>query len=151
MAQIQPLQRGGNIEEAQRSPPPPAASGRRCPVHRRGRARQHRIRRGLHEDFKIGYPSLSNSSDQVALEFSQVIPDTAFPSTLIISRNQRITGRIIGQASASNLSNLIQKPKNSPSRKPSGRPRAGSLALPAPRVRDQSRRCPAASHTPKAD
>lgn len=61
------------------------------------------------KDFKIGYPSLSDSSDQIALEFSQVIPDTAFPSTLVISRNQRITGRIIGNASASNLSSLIQK------------------------------------------
>lgn len=66
------------------------------------------------KDFKIGYPSLSDSSDQIALEFSQVIPDTAFPSTLIISRNQRITGRIIGNASASNLSNLIQKAQKQP-------------------------------------
>lgn len=64
--------------------------------------------------FKIGYPSLSDSSDQIALEFSQVISDTAFPSTLIISRNQRITARIIGQASASNLSNLIQKAQKQP-------------------------------------
>ena len=38
----------------------------------------------------------------------------AFPSTLIISRNQRIAGRIIGNASASNLSNLIQKAQKQP-------------------------------------
>ena len=66
------------------------------------------------KDFKIGYPSLSDSSDQIALEFSQVIPVTAFPNTLIISRDQRITGRIIGQAPASNLSSLIQKAQNQP-------------------------------------
>jgi thiol-disulfide isomerase/thioredoxin len=66
------------------------------------------------KDFKIAYPSLSDSSDQIALEFSQVIPDTAFPSTLIISRNQHITARIIGHASASNLSNLIEKAEKQP-------------------------------------
>lgn len=69
------------------------------------------------KDFKIGYPSLSDSSDQIALEFSQLIPVTAFPSTLIISRNQRITGRIIGGASAGNLSSLILKAQKQPQQK----------------------------------
>src|ERR1700722_5502271 len=66
------------------------------------------------KDFKNSYPSLSDSSDQIALEFSKVIPVSDTPSTLITSRNQRITGQIIGNASARNLSNLIHKAQKQP-------------------------------------
>jgi alkyl hydroperoxide reductase subunit AhpC len=59
--------------------------------------------------FDINYPSLADPADKIALHFSQVVPTTAFPSTLVISPSQRITGRIIGAASSRALMQLIER------------------------------------------
>ena len=59
--------------------------------------------------FGINYPSLADPADKIALNFSQVVPTTAFPSTLIISPGQRITGRIIGAVSSRALAQLIER------------------------------------------
>jgi peroxiredoxin len=56
----------------------------------------------------LRYPSLSDPGDRIALEFSRIIPVAAFPSTLVISPDGRIAGRVIGAVSDRDLRRLIR-------------------------------------------
>lgn len=57
--------------------------------------------------YRISYPSLTDPGDHIALKFSQLIPIAAFPSTLVISPDGKIAGRVIGAATAHGLRRLI--------------------------------------------
>ena len=61
------------------------------------------------------YPSLSDPGDLIAAEFNRLIPISAFPSTLVISPNGRIAGRVIGAASVQDLRRLIKAASLPPS------------------------------------
>jgi peroxiredoxin len=54
------------------------------------------------------YPSLSDPGDLIAAEFNRLMPINAFPSTLVISPDGRIAGRVIGAASVQDLRRLIK-------------------------------------------
>ena len=58
-------------------------------------------------DFRIGYPSLNDPNDAIALKFSGTVPPAGIPTTLIIDRSGRIAARIVGQASYAGLKALI--------------------------------------------
>ena len=60
------------------------------------------------QDHRFLYPSLSDSGDRIAAEFNRLIPISDFPSTLVISPDSRIAGRVIGAASVHDLSRLIK-------------------------------------------
>lgn len=60
-------------------------------------------------DFKLNYPSISDPGDQVAVHFDKIIPDAAFPSTIVITPSGHIIGRVIGGASSRELIKLIHK------------------------------------------
>lgn len=57
--------------------------------------------------FRIGYPSLNDPSDQVALDFHGRVPPAGIPTTLVIDRTGRIAARIVGKASYDGLKKLI--------------------------------------------
>jgi thiol-disulfide isomerase/thioredoxin len=61
--------------------------------------------------FRIGYPSLNDPNDMVALDFNGTVPPASIPTTLVIDRSGRIAARIIGQASYSGLKALIKHVK----------------------------------------
>jgi len=61
------------------------------------------------------YPSLSDPGDRIAAEFNRLIPISAFPSTLVISPDGRIAGRVIGAASVQDLRRLIKAANLPPS------------------------------------
>jgi thiol-disulfide isomerase/thioredoxin len=61
--------------------------------------------------FRIGYPSLNDPNDLVALDFSGTVPPAGIPTTLVIDRSGRIAARIVGQASYSGLKALIKQVK----------------------------------------
>lgn len=61
--------------------------------------------------FRIGYPSLNDPNDLVALDFSGTVPPAGIPTTLVIDRSGRIAARIVGQASYSGLEALIKQVK----------------------------------------
>jgi len=54
------------------------------------------------------YPSLNDPGDLIAAEFNRLMPINAFPSTLVISPDGRIAGRVIGAASVQDLRRLIK-------------------------------------------
>jgi thiol-disulfide isomerase/thioredoxin len=60
-------------------------------------------------DFRIGYPSLNDPNDAVALDFSGTVPPAGIPTTLVIDRTGRIAARIIGPASYDGLKALISQ------------------------------------------
>lgn len=60
-------------------------------------------------NFRIGYPSLNDPADEIALAFRGTVPPAAIPSTLVIDRGSRIAGRVIGQASYSSLDSMLAK------------------------------------------
>ncbi|HWG13035.1 MAG TPA: TlpA disulfide reductase family protein [Streptosporangiaceae bacterium] len=61
------------------------------------------------QNFSIGYPSLNDPSDQVALEFRGAASAAAIPSTLVIDQNGRIAGRVIGTVSNGSLNTILSK------------------------------------------
>jgi thiol-disulfide isomerase/thioredoxin len=66
-------------------------------------------------DFGIQYPSLNDPGDQIALDFRSTVPPAGVPTTLVISRSGRITGRVIGEASYNGLKALIAQAAAEPS------------------------------------
>jgi thiol-disulfide isomerase/thioredoxin len=61
--------------------------------------------------FRIGYPSLNDPNDLIALDFSGTVPPAGIPTTLVIDRSGRVAARIVGQASYSGLKALIKQVK----------------------------------------
>lgn len=64
--------------------------------------------RAFMQHYGISYPSLNDFGDTVAAEFNHLIPVVDFPSTLVISPDGRIAGRVIGASSAHDLRLLIK-------------------------------------------
>ena len=61
------------------------------------------------KSFKVGYPSVNDSGGQVVLGFSQAVPISAIPDTLVIDTGGRIAGAIFGQASYRELSAVLNR------------------------------------------
>jgi thiol-disulfide isomerase/thioredoxin len=59
--------------------------------------------------FNIGYPSLNDPGEQVALAFHGAVPPVGIPTTLLIDRTGHIAGRIVGEVSYRGLRALIGK------------------------------------------
>jgi thiol-disulfide isomerase/thioredoxin len=60
-------------------------------------------------DFNIGYPSLNDPGDEVALGFRDTVPPAGIPTTLVIGPGGRITARVIGEVSYPGLRGLISQ------------------------------------------
>jgi len=60
------------------------------------------------QHYGMAYPSLNDPGDLIAAEFNQLIPISALPSTLVISPDGKIAGRVIGAASVQDLRRLIK-------------------------------------------
>jgi len=59
------------------------------------------------QTFRVGYPSISDPGDLIALEFRATDPPSAIPSTIIIDRSGRIAARIIGAVTFESLKALL--------------------------------------------
>ncbi len=57
--------------------------------------------------FNIGYPSINDQGEQVALAFHDTVPPSAIPSTLVIDRAGRIAALVVGAVSFNGLKALI--------------------------------------------
>ena len=60
-------------------------------------------------NFRIGYPSLYDPNDLVALDFSGTVPPAGIPTTLVMDRSGRVAARIIGPVSYNGLKALIKQ------------------------------------------
>jgi len=61
------------------------------------------------QTFGVGYPSLNDPSDEIALAFRSTVPPAAIPTTLVIDRDGRIAARIVGGATYTQLKSLISR------------------------------------------
>jgi thiol-disulfide isomerase/thioredoxin len=59
--------------------------------------------------FGIGYPSLNDPGEQVALAFHGAVPPVGIPTTLLIDGNGHIAGRVVGEVTYNGLRALITK------------------------------------------
>ena len=59
--------------------------------------------------FRIGYPSLNDPGDLIALAFRGTVPPAGIPTTLVIDRSGRIAARVVGGVSYRGLKSLIAK------------------------------------------
>jgi thiol-disulfide isomerase/thioredoxin len=59
--------------------------------------------------YAVGYPSLNDPGEQVALAFHGTVPPVAIPTTLLIDRTGHIAGRVVGEISYRGLRALIAK------------------------------------------
>jgi peroxiredoxin len=65
--------------------------------------------RAFMQTFTVGYPSLSDPDDQIALAFHSTVPPAAIPTTLVIDRDGRIAARIFGAASYEELKTVVDE------------------------------------------
>ena len=61
------------------------------------------------QTFNVGYPSLNDPGDEIALEFHSTVPPAAIPTTLIIDRSGRIAARIFGASTYAQLKSLVSE------------------------------------------
>ena len=61
------------------------------------------------QQFNVGYPSLNDPGDEIALNFRSTVPPADIPTTLVIDRNGRIAARIFGASSYRQLRSLINE------------------------------------------
>lgn len=64
--------------------------------------------RSFVDRFGIEYPNVIDRDGQLQLLFSDTLPPQAIPSTLVIDREGRVAGRVLGKASASSLRGMIE-------------------------------------------
>ncbi len=57
--------------------------------------------------FGITYPSVTDPSSVIALDFSAVVPIAATPTTLVVDRSGQIAGAIFGEANYSELAAIL--------------------------------------------
>jgi thiol-disulfide isomerase/thioredoxin len=58
------------------------------------------------QTFGVGYPSLNDPSDEIALQF-RAVPPAAIPTTIVIDRAGRIAARIVGPANYDQLKSVV--------------------------------------------
>jgi peroxiredoxin len=59
--------------------------------------------------FGISYPSVSDSSSQITLDFTSVVPIAGTPTTLVIDRTGHIAGAVFGTATYQELTGILAK------------------------------------------
>jgi thiol-disulfide isomerase/thioredoxin len=57
--------------------------------------------------FRIGYPSVNDPNDEIALDFNGTVPPDGIPTTIVIDRTGHIAARIVGPVSYDGLASLI--------------------------------------------
>lgn len=65
--------------------------------------------KAFEQAFNVGYPSLNDPGEQVALAFHGTVPPVAIPTTLLIDGTGHVAGRIVGGVSYQGLKTLITK------------------------------------------
>jgi peroxiredoxin len=58
-------------------------------------------------DFGITYPSVSDSSSEITLDFTSVVPIAGTPTTLVIDRTGHIAGAVFGKATYQELTDIL--------------------------------------------
>lgn len=61
------------------------------------------------QQFNVGYPSISDPSDEIALDFHSTVPPADIPTTLVIDRSGRIADRIFGASTYRQLLSVISQ------------------------------------------
>ncbi len=59
--------------------------------------------------FHIGYPSVSDPSSVITLDFTAVVPIAGTPTTLVIDRTGRVAGAVFGMATYPELTAILAK------------------------------------------
>jgi thiol-disulfide isomerase/thioredoxin len=59
------------------------------------------------QQFNVDYPSISDPSDEIALDFRSTVPPADIPTTLVIDRDGRIADRIFGASTYAELLSVI--------------------------------------------
>jgi thiol-disulfide isomerase/thioredoxin len=59
------------------------------------------------QQFNVGYPSISDPGDMIALDFRNTVPPADIPTTLVIDRDGRIADRIFGASTYRQLMSVI--------------------------------------------
>lgn len=64
--------------------------------------------------FEISYPNVWDPDGQIQLQFRDTLPPQAIPSTLLIDKDNRVAGRILGKADRTQLRDLLTELMNEP-------------------------------------
>jgi peroxiredoxin len=64
--------------------------------------------RAFIESYDITYPNVIDADGRLQLLFSDTLPPQAIPSTLVVDREGRVAGRILGRVTEATLTALIE-------------------------------------------
>lgn len=64
--------------------------------------------------FEVSYPNVWDPDGQIQLQFRDTLPPQAIPSTLLIDKESRVAGRILGKADRTQLRELLTELVNEP-------------------------------------
>jgi thiol-disulfide isomerase/thioredoxin len=65
--------------------------------------------RAFMQQFNVGYPSISDPNDEIALDFHSTVPPADIPTTLVIDKSGRIADRIFGASTYRQLLSVINQ------------------------------------------
>jgi len=65
--------------------------------------------RAFLDAYDITYPNVIDSDGRLQLLFSDTLPPQAIPSTLVVDREGRVAGRVIGRVTEATLTALIEE------------------------------------------
>jgi thiol-disulfide isomerase/thioredoxin len=65
--------------------------------------------RAFDSSFGVQYPSINDAGAQVTLDFNGITPISATPTTVVIDRSGRVAEVIVGQATYSELSSILNR------------------------------------------
>jgi thiol-disulfide isomerase/thioredoxin len=61
------------------------------------------------QQFNVGYPSISDPGDMIALDFHATVPPADIPTTLVIDSSGKVADRVFGASSYRQLLSVINK------------------------------------------
>lgn len=70
--------------------------------------------RAFMQQFNVGYPSISDPNDEIALDFRSTVPPADIPTTLVIDRDGRIADRIFGASTYRQLLSVLDRVAGQP-------------------------------------
>jgi hypothetical protein len=62
----------------------------------------------------VGYPSISDPNDAIALDFHSTVPPADIPTTLVLDKSGRIADRIFGSSTYHQLLSVINQVTGQP-------------------------------------
>lgn len=78
--------------------------------------------RAFARNYGISYPSLSDADGAILMQYSDLVPISAIPSTLVLDRQGQVAARVVGKVDYTTLTGLLDDAITEPTAQPGAAP-----------------------------